>query len=136
MTIDWESLLEAARAVRAHAYAPYSRFQVGAALLAENGQVFAGCNVENRSFGLCICAERSAVATAVSAGQRRFRAVVVVTGCTPPAAPCGMCRETLAEFGGDLPVLLANLEGERQEYRLADLLPRQFLWPENLPENL
>jgi cytidine deaminase len=130
--MDWDALVEAAREARERAYAPYSRFQVGAALLTADGTVFTGCNVENRSFGLCICAERTAVARAVASGHREFRALAVVTDTAPPAMPCGMCRETLAEFARELPVLCANLADERVVYRLEDIFPAPFEWPENL----
>ena len=93
--IDWDLLYEAARKARLKAYAPYSTFLVGAALLTESGEIIPGCNVENRSYGLCICAERTAIATAVAAGKKTFRAIAVVTDTSPPASPCGMCRETL-----------------------------------------
>jgi len=139
--IDWEALTAAAREVRERAHAPYSRFRVGAALLAEDGRIYAGCNVENRSFGLTICAERTAVARMVAAGARRPRALVVITDTSPPAPPCGMCRETLTEFaavrtedGTDrgLPILLVNLRGERREVTLAELFPDPFEWPTGL----
>ncbi|MEM6795133.1 MAG: cytidine deaminase [Acidobacteriota bacterium] len=131
---DWDALLAVATAARERAYAPYSQFQVGAALLAESGEIFAGCNVENRSFGLCICAERTAVASAVAAGERSWRAVAVVTDTSPPALPCGMCRETLQELGGsDMEVLVANLAGESRAYRLGELHPAPFEWPPELP---
>lgn len=125
----WEPLLEEALAVRERAYAPYSRFPVGAALRAEDGRIFTGCNVENRSFGLAICAERTAVVAAVKAGARRFTALVVVTDLSPPAPPCGLCRETLSEFADDLPILLANPRGERQETTLRRLFPQPFARP-------
>lgn len=128
--VDSQRLLEAARDVRQHAYAPFSRFAVGAAVADEQGRIFAGCNVENRSFGLALCAERSAVAAAVAAGARRLVAVAVVTDAHPPAAPCGLCRETLAEFGdGELAIHLENLRGERRVFRLADLFPEPFRFP-------
>lgn len=131
--MDWEPLHQAARTIRERAYAPYSRFSVGAALLGESGAIYTGCNVENRSFGLCICAERSAVTAAVAAGEKRFKALVVVADCSPVASPCGMCRETLSEFARDLPVLLVNLDGERQETNLSELHPCPFEWPDTLP---
>ena len=120
------SLARAAAAVRARAYAPYSRFRVGAAVLAE-GRIHAGCNVENASYGLTVCAERAAVAGAVAAGARRIEAVVVQSGTVPPTPPCGMCLQTLAEFGGPgLPVLLVGARGSREETTLGALLPRAF----------
>jgi cytidine deaminase len=131
--MDWDALVKAAREARERAYAPYSQFKVGAALLTADGTVFTGCNVENRSFGLCICGERTAVARAVASGHREFRALAVVTDTQPPAMPCGMCRETLSEFARELPVLCANLEDERVIYRLEDIFPAPFEWPENLP---
>ena len=131
-SIDWEPLIAAATAARARAYAPYSRFQVGAALRMEDGSVHAAANVENGIPSLAICAERNAMAAAASAGLRRPQAVVVVADMTPPASPCGLCRQTLAEFARDLPdlpILLVNLQGERQETTLAELLPRPFALP-------
>lgn len=123
-----ESLLEAARAARLAAYAPFSGFAVGAAVLAEDGRIFAGCNVENRSFGLTLCAERGAVAAAIAAGVRRFRAIAVVTDAEPPAAPCGLCREALAEFcADDLPVHLEGRDGARRTVTLGELLPSRFV---------
>jgi cytidine deaminase len=126
---DWEALIAAATAARDRAHAPYSRFLVGAALLMEDGSIVSGCNVENRSYGLAICAERTAMAAAVARGLSRPLALAVVTTTTPPSAPCGMCRETLREFAEDLPIVLANLDGERVETTLAELLPRSFVLP-------
>ncbi|MGC3997956.1 MAG: cytidine deaminase [Anaeromyxobacter sp.] len=123
---DAAALVRAARAVRRRAYAPYSDFQVGAAVRA-GGAVHAGCNVENASYGLTVCAERSAVAAAVAAGARRLEAVVVASGTAPPTPPCGMCLQTLAEFGGpDLPVLLVGARGAKHETTLGALLPQAF----------
>lgn len=125
----WDDLIQAAAEVRTRAYAPYSMFRVGAALRTAEGDVFTGCNVENRSFGLALCAERAALAAMVAAGQVEPEALVVVTGIAPPAAPCGLCREALSEFAGDLPILLVNDQGTRREVRLADLLPDRFRLP-------
>lgn len=122
---DIERLVAAAVAVRDHAYAPYSRFRVGAALLLPDGRVCSGCNVENASFGLAVCAERNAVAAAVAAGARSFSALVVVTDVRPPASPCGACRQVLAEFG-DFPVILANPAGDRLVTSVNALLPGAF----------
>ncbi len=123
-------MVEQAWAVRQRAYAPYSSFQVGAAIEAASGQVFTGCNVENASYGLTMCAERAAVAHAVSSGVRDFRRIVVVTGTEPPAAPCGACRQVLSEFGLDW-VVEAVGPSSTKRWRIRDLLPDSF-GPESL----
>lgn len=121
------ALVDAARAVRANAHAPYSRYQVGAAVRGASGRIYVGANVENASYGLALCAERSAVAAAVAAGEKRLTAVAVVTSTAPPAAPCGMCRQVLAEFAGDeLPIALVNDSGGRSDTTLGALLPHAF----------
>lgn len=124
---DLDGLLEAARHVREHAYAPYSRFLVGAALSA-GGRTFVGANFENASYGVSICAERSAVAAMVAAGERRIDAVAVVTGGEgPPASPCGACRQVLSEFAGsDVPVVSQHVDGRREEWTMGGLLPAAF----------
>jgi len=128
--VNWEPLIETARKARSKAYAPYSRFKVGAALQTADGEIYAGCNVENRTFGLTVCAERVAMGTAVADGNSQITAVAVITDTDPPAPPCGLCRETLTEFGSpDLPILLVNTEGDRVEYRLSELLPHPFEFP-------
>jgi cytidine deaminase len=119
-----DPLIDAARNVQVKAYAPYSRFLVGAALEAEDGRIFTGCNVENASYGITNCAERVAVGTAVSAGVRKFRRIVVATNAEPPSAPCGACRQVLAEFG-DLMVESVSPKASRK-WRLAELLPSSF----------
>ena len=119
--MDWDALIEAAWQAREKAYAPYSKFAVGAALLA-GGKVITGCNVENLSFGLTMCAERVAVGTAVADGLKEIVAVAVVADTELPVSPCGACRQVLAEFGDPL-VCLAN-RTERQVFRLSELLPR------------
>ncbi len=129
---DWEPLVAAATAARAHAYAPYSRFLVGAAVRMEDGSIHAAANVENGIPALSICAERNAIAAAASAGLRRPQAVVVVTDATPPARPCGLCRQTLSEFTRelpDLPILMVNVEGVREETTLAEIFPQPFSLP-------
>ena len=123
-----EALIEAATAAQATAYAPYSHFQVGAALLGESGRIYQGCNVENVSYGLSSCAERNAIFSAIVQGERQFRAVAVVTGAAAPTPPCGACRQVLLEFAiaGDMEVLLATLSGARRTTSLATLLPESF----------
>jgi cytidine deaminase len=125
-----DPLVTAAKAAQDRAYAPYSNFRVGAALESESGEVFVGCNVENASYGLTICAERAAVCAAVSAGARRFRRAVVVSDCDPPAAPCGACRQVLSEFGRDLRVDAVGPSGHAS-WTMAELLPAAF-GPEQL----
>lgn len=126
--IDWRLLEAAAAQAREHAHAPYSHYFVGAALLTRSGHVFAGCNVENASYGLCLCAERSAVAAMVAAGERDPVGLVVVTNGPKAGSPCGMCRQVLAEFAEDLPIVLA-VAGDpsaKRETSLAALLPDAF----------
>ena len=120
-----DGLIEAARRAQQQAYAPYSRFRVGAAVEGEDGSVFAGCNVENASYGLVMCAERVAIGAAVAAGVRRFRRVVVVSDSEPPAAPCGACRQVIFEFAPDADVLAV---GPRSSHRwtMRELLPAAF----------
>lgn len=112
----------AAWEARGRAYAPYSNFSVGAALVAEDERVFTGCNVENVSYGLTMCAERVAVGASVAAGMRKFREIVVVADTGVPISPCGACRQVLAEFG--VPVVVLVNRRERLEFRLEELLPR------------
>jgi cytidine deaminase len=121
-----DELIEAAKAAREKAYAPYSNYRVGAAVRGDNGKIYAGANVENASYGLCICAERNAVSAAILDGVRRIVAAAVVTSTSPPVAPCGMCRQTFAEFADDLPIALINDRGERTDTSLRELLPHAF----------
>jgi cytidine deaminase len=124
--IDWETLVEVAQAARDRAYAPYSKFPVGAAVLGESGRIWAGCNVENSSFGLTVCAERNAVALAVLEGEKRILAAVVACG-GDAAPPCGACRQVLAEFASpEVPIALIGGARRRTVHRLGDLLPRAF----------
>ena len=120
-------LVALAREARQRAYAPYSHFPVGAALLTRSGKVFGGCNVENAAYPLCTCPERAAVAKAVSEGEREFEAIAVVTATG--ATPCGSCRQILREFSGpegDLRVIVADLEGQVRTFTIAELLPEAF----------
>lgn len=129
-SMDWQPLIEAAQTGRERAYAPYSGFAVGAAVRTHDGRILSGCNMENRSFGATICAERVAVGCAVAAGNPALEALVVITDADPPASPCGMCLQVLMEFGSpDLPILLMNPKGKRQQFRLRDLHPHPFELP-------
>lgn len=120
------TLIEAALAAREKAYAPYSRFRVGAAIEAEDGRVFTGCNVENATYGLTYCAEQVAITKAVSEGVRRFKRIAISSQTRPPAVPCGICRQMMAEFCDDLEIILVNPEGEVRTARLSALLPDAF----------
>ena len=120
-------LVKAARAAARKAYAPYSRFRVGAAVMDERGRVFTGCNVENASYGLTICAERNAVFQAVASGARRITAVAIAASGASEPWPCGACRQVLAEFmGAQAPVWVAGRGRQVHEFRFGDLLPRRF----------
>jgi cytidine deaminase len=123
---DERALAAAALSAMENAYAPYSGFKVGAALLCSDGRVFTGANVENSSFGATICAERTACASAVAAGARSFCAIAVATKADPPAPPCGICRQVLAEFGGELEVILVNSGGKKVKTSIKTLLPSAF----------
>ncbi len=117
-------LVEAARAARTTAYAPYSNFRVGAALRTTSGDVFTGCNVENVSFGLTMCAERVAVGSAVQAGAKEFSELALVSDSAEPVVPCGACRQVLAEFSPDLRIISSTVSGATAEFELANLLPK------------
>ncbi|MEE9393126.1 MAG: cytidine deaminase [Planctomycetota bacterium] len=119
-----EELIAIAKKAREHAYAEYSKFYVGAALLTDDGRVFSGCNVENASYGLTICAERNAVAKAVSEGARRISAIAVVSG--PGASMCGACRQVVSEFCDDATVYLADKSGAFRVTSVKELLPGSF----------
>lgn len=121
----WDALRDAAERARANAHAPYSRFTVGAALLAADGSVHIGCNVENASYGATLCAERAAAAAAVAAGARPMIALAIVSGSPKPIPPCGICRQCLAELAPSLPIR-SYAGDETAEYSLAELLPDPF----------
>lgn len=128
------SLERAARGAAKAAYAPYSKFRVGAAVLTSGGKIFAGCNVENAAYGLCTCAERAAVLAAVAAGERKLRAVAVYTPTPAPTSPCGSCRQVISEFGPDALVISVCDSSRRLEMPLTELLPEAF-GPKNLFRN-
>jgi cytidine deaminase len=121
-----DELIAAARAVRKHARADFSHFKVGAALETADGTIVTGCNIENATYGLTVCAERVAMFKALSEGHREFRRIVVVAPPEAPTPPCGACRQILWEFAGDLEVILANLDGETGRHRISELLPQPF----------
>jgi cytidine deaminase len=118
-----DELTRIATEARLKAYAPYSGFKVGAAVVTRSGKVFSGCNVENASYGLTICAERSAVAAAIAAGENDFIAIAVVTDAAEPSVPCGACRQVLAEFSPSAKVISLSASGGRQTFTVGDLLP-------------
>jgi len=124
MTTD--PLVEAALAARLNAVAPYSNFKVGAALLTEDGKIYTGCNVENATYGLTVCAERVALWKALSEGERRFRRIAVSSESERPATPCGSCRQLLWEYAGDIEIILANPQGRRETHQLKALFPEAF----------
>lgn len=123
---SWDDLADRARAAMEGAYAPYSNFLVGAALEAADGRVFVGCNVENASYPVGICAERVALGHAVASGARSFTRIVVASSGSAAASPCGMCRQALAEFGTDLEVRSVTPDGGASEWTLGELLPADF----------
>ncbi len=126
---EWEKLAAAAQAASARAHAPYSKLRVGAALQDASGGVHPGCNVENSSFGLTMCAERVALFRAVAAGEREFRKLVIFSPDAAPLSPCGACRQVLAEFCPDLAIVSVGRGGDRRRFQLAELLPEAFAWP-------
>ena len=123
---EHDSLITAARTARENAHAPYSNFRVGAAVRAKSGRIFSGCNVENSTYGLTVCAERVAVFKAISEGVRKFRRVAVAADTDVLTPPCGACRQILWEFCGDVDIILVNPRGKTETYRLKELFPKPF----------
>jgi cytidine deaminase len=123
---EYESLISAAKSARENAHAAYSNFRVGAGLRATSGRIFGGCNVENATYGLTVCAERVAILKAISEGERGFDAIAVVADTDALTAPCGACRQLIWEFCGDIPVILANLAGQVEVVAMKDLFPKPF----------
>jgi cytidine deaminase len=123
---DYDHLITIAKQSRENAHAPYSNFRVGAALRATSGRVFGGCNVENATYGLTVCAERIAIFKAISEGERGFDAIAVVTDADTLTPPCGACRQLIWEFCGDIPVILSSLKGKTEIIQMRDLFPKPF----------
>ena len=123
---EYDVLISAARLVRENAHAPYSNFRVGSALRATSGRIFSGCNVENSTYGLTVCAERVAIFKAISEGERGFDAISVVTDTETMTPPCGACRQLIWEFCGDVPVIMANLRGKVEVLQMRELFPKPF----------
>jgi cytidine deaminase len=121
-----KELVEAASAVRENSYAPYSKFRVGAAVETKDGKIYSGCNIESASYGLTVCGERVAIWKAVSEGEHEFKQIAVVVDTEELTPPCGVCRQILWEFCGNVPVTLANLSGKSETVMMEDLLPRAF----------
>ena len=123
---EFEKLIKEAEKARKRAYTPYSKFQVGAAVLCADGKMFTGCNIENASFGLAICAERVAISKAISEGSTKFEAIAVIGDTDKPCSPCGACRQVISEFGEDITLIMANLKGEVKIKKIKELLPEAF----------
>lgn len=121
-----EELIAHAVKVREHACADYSHYKVGAALRSSSGKIYTGCNIENSTYGLTVCAERVALWKALSEGERAFAQIAVVNASDPPGSPCGACRQLLWEFCGDIEIIVANLQGSRKTFRLSEIFPRPF----------
>jgi len=123
---EYEALIAAAKKARENAHAKFSNFLVGAALRTKSGKIYGGCNVENATYGLTICAERVAIFKAISEGEREFDAIAVATDTDALTSPCGACRQLIWEFCGDVPVILSNLAGKSEVMRMSTLFPKPF----------
>ena len=126
MKEEFEKLVKEAEKARKRAYTPYSKFKVGAAILSADGKIFTGCNIENASFGMSVCAERVAIFKAISEGSTKFEAIAVVGDTDKPCSPCGACRQVISEFGEDIPLIMANLKGDIKIKKIGELLPEAF----------
>ena len=126
MEEEYRKLISEAKKARKRAYTPYSKFKVGAAVLSADGKIFTGCNIENASFGMSVCAERVAIFKAVSEGSTKFEAIAVVGDTDKPCSPCGACRQVISEFGEDILLIMANLKGDVEIKKIRKLLPEAF----------
>ncbi len=123
---NYEKLIKVAEKARKRAYTPYSKFKVGAAILSSDGKIFTGCNIENASFGLTVCAERVAILKAISEGSSKFEAIAIVGDTNRPCSPCGACRQVISEFGKDIKIIMYNLKGDIKIKKIDELLPEAF----------
>ena len=123
---DYDGILAVAKSARENAHAKFSNFKVGAGLRAASGKIYGGCNVENATYGLTVCAERVAIFKAISEGERKFDAIAVVTDTDQLTPPCGACRQIIWEFCGDVPVVMSNLHGKTEVMRMSELFPKPF----------
>lgn len=123
---EYKKLIKEAEKARKRAYTPYSKFKVGAAILTSDGKIFTGCNIENASFGLTVCAERVAISKAISEGSYKFKAIVIVGDTNRPCSPCGACRQVISEFGEDIKIIMSNLKGDIKIKKIRELLPEAF----------
>ena len=124
--MNYKKLIEAAQKAKENSYSPHSKFRVGAAIITQSGKIYTGCNIENSSYSLTICAERTAIFKAVSEGQRKFAAIAIVTDLKDPIPPCGACRQVLMDMAGDIDVIIAGNKGDNIVYKLSKLLPMPF----------
>jgi len=123
---EYKKLINEAEKARKRAYTPYSKFKVGAAVLSVDGKIFTGCNIENASFGLAVCAERVAIFKAISEGSTKFKGIAVIGNTDKPCSPCGACRQVISEFGEDILLIMANLKGDVKIKKIKELLPEAF----------
>jgi len=126
MKEEYKKLISEAEKARKRAYTPYSKFKVGAAVLSADGKIFTGCNIENASFSLAVCAERVAIFKAISEGSTKFKAIAVIGDTDKPCSPCVACRQVISEFGEDIPLIMANLKGDVKIKKIKELLPEAF----------
>ena len=126
MNKNYKKLITEAEKARKRAYAPYSKFKVGAAVLSADGKIFTGCNIENASIGLALCAERVAIFKAISEGSTKLKAIAIIGDTDKPCSPCGACRQVISEFGEDIPLIMANLKGDVKIKKIKELLPEAF----------
>jgi len=129
--MDYKELIQAARKAKTHSHSPYSKFRVGAAVMTKSGKIYTGCNIENSSYSLTVCAERTALFKAVSEGEKKFLAMVISTDVNDFISPCGACRQVISDLAGDINVILTNGVGKTKIMKMKDLLPHPFT-PKNL----